>query len=132
MPTYVMLMKLTAAGGAKLEESPLRIEVAKRAFEELGGEVRSFHVTMGEYDFVAVGDAPNDLCAMAFAAVMTKLGFVSVTTLKAFSEDDWAFAIDGKPEDLMTGTVPPMITPKAGRKPGFNIDELIKRLQAEA
>jgi uncharacterized protein with GYD domain len=111
-----MLMKLTAAGAAALEESPQRISAAKREFEALGGTVSSFHVTMGEYDFVAVGEAPNDLCAMAFAAVMAKSGSVTVTTMKAFSEDEWPLILEGEPEQLMSAVVPAEVAPRAGRK----------------
>jgi uncharacterized protein with GYD domain len=116
MPSYVMLMKLTAAGAARLEESPARIAAAKDAFASLGGEVTSFHITMGEYDFVAVGELPNDLCAMAFAAVMAKSGAVSVTTMKGFSEEQWPFILDADPELLIRGAVVTPYTGKAGRK----------------
>jgi uncharacterized protein with GYD domain len=116
MPSYVMLMKLTAAGAARLEESPARIAAAKKAFAELGGEVTSFHITMGEYDFVAVGEAPNDLCAMAFAAIMAKSGSVTVTTMKGFSEAQWPFILEANPEFLIGGDMAVPWTGKAGRK----------------
>ena len=115
MPSYVMLMKLTAAGAATLEQSPLRIKAARKAFADLGGEVTSFHVTMGEYDFVAVGALPNDLCAMAFAAVMAKSGSVTVTTMKGFSEEEWPFILEGDPELLVKG-VYTAVSPRWGRK----------------
>jgi len=50
MPHYIMLMKLTTQGAKNLGEAPQRIEAAKKAWEELGGTVKSFHITMGEYD----------------------------------------------------------------------------------
>jgi uncharacterized protein with GYD domain len=116
MPSYVMLMKLTAKGADEIDSSPERIAAAKASWEALGGTVTSFHATMGEYDFVAVGEGPNDLCAMAFAAIMTATGSVSVTTMKAFDEEQWSFILQAPGDRLKTGTVERIIGPTGSRK----------------
>lgn len=105
MPDYAVLMKLTEQGAKNIGEAPQRIEAAKRAWEDLGGTVKSFHVTMGEYDYVAIGDAPNDWVAVAFVAELAHAGDVTTTTMKAFSEDDWKWALNAPAEAIRSGMV---------------------------
>jgi uncharacterized protein with GYD domain len=89
MPDYVMLMKLTAKGAANIDDSPNRITAAKELWEGLGGTLTSFHATFGEYDFVAVGSAPDDWSAAFFAKEMARLGDVTSMTMRAINEEEW-------------------------------------------
>jgi uncharacterized protein with GYD domain len=93
MPDYIMLMKLTAKGAANIDGSPDRISAARKAWEELGGKLTSLHATFGEYDFVAVGEAPNDWVPAAFVAALAADGHVTTTTMKAFTEHDWVWLV---------------------------------------
>ena len=51
----------------------------------MGGKVIGFYSTMGEYDYVSVGEFPNDEVAATFLLALGSLGNVKTTTLKAFS-----------------------------------------------
>lgn len=86
MSTYVMLTQWTDRGMHEVRESPKRLETAKRALQEMGGEFKSFYMTMGGYDIVAVYDAPDDAVAARFTLMLGMLGNVRTTTLKAFPE----------------------------------------------
>jgi uncharacterized protein with GYD domain len=85
MPTYVLLMNLTTEGARAAKDIPARIDEGIKAFESMGGKITSFHVTMGPYDYVAVGEAPADEVAAAFALALASRGFVTTTTMKAFT-----------------------------------------------
>jgi uncharacterized protein with GYD domain len=67
MPNYVILMKLTDQGSKIIKEAPGRINAGIKALEKMGGKVTGFYVVMGEYDYVAVGEAPSDEVATIFA-----------------------------------------------------------------
>ena len=54
--------------------------------EEVGGEFKSFFLTMGDYDFVAVYEAPDDAVAARFVLQVAQLGNIRTRTLKAFPE----------------------------------------------
>src|SRR5260221_5519972 len=84
MSTYVIIVKCTDQGMRKVGESPERIDKAKRALKEMGDQFTSFYMTMGEYDLVAVYDAPDDAIAARFSLLLSMLGNVRSTTLKAF------------------------------------------------
>jgi uncharacterized protein with GYD domain len=89
MTTYVILAKYTDAGVKAIKDSPARLDTAKRLLKEMGGEFRSFYLTLGDYDFIAMYDASDDAIAARFALQLGSLGNVRTTTLKAFSEHSY-------------------------------------------
>jgi uncharacterized protein with GYD domain len=90
MPTYIVLYKLTDQGIRNIKESPKRIEEGIKAVEAAGGRVIGFYSVMGEYDFVSIGEAPNDQTAVALALAVGSQGNARTTTLKAFTKEEFA------------------------------------------
>jgi len=90
MPAYVMLMNLTEQGVKAVKEAPARIQSSIKAFEAAGGKLIAFYATMGEYDYVSIGEAPNDEVASAFALAIAEQGYVRTKTLRAFTVDQFA------------------------------------------
>ena len=86
MPTYIMLANWTDQGAQKVRDSPRRLDTAKKALLDMGGEVKAFYMTLGEYDLVAVYEAPDDAVAARFSLLLGTLGSVRTKTLKAFPE----------------------------------------------
>ena len=97
MPTYITLYKLTEQGIKTIKDSPSRYEEGVQKFEAIGGKVIGFYATMGEYDYVGIGEAPNDQVAMAFALATGALGNVRTTTLKAFTTKEFANIVSKLP-----------------------------------
>lgn len=87
MSTYVMLAKWTDQGLRAIEDSPKRIDGARKALVEMGGHFNSVHMTMGEYDLVIIYDAPDDAVAARFTLMLGKLGNVRTFSMKAFPEE---------------------------------------------
>jgi uncharacterized protein with GYD domain len=90
MPMYVVLYKLTEQGVKDIKNAPERIEKGIKAFEAMGGKVLGFYVTLGEYDYVAIGEAPSDEVAMTFMLGLGAQGNARTTTLKAFTKEELA------------------------------------------
>jgi uncharacterized protein with GYD domain len=86
VPTYIMLANWTDQGAQKVRESPRRLDTAKKALFDMGGEFKAFYMTMGEYDLVGVYEAPDDAVAARFSLLLGTLGTVRTQTLKAFPE----------------------------------------------
>jgi uncharacterized protein with GYD domain len=97
MPGYITLYKFTPQGLANVKESSDRILQAKALFEKLGGRAIGVWVTLGEYDLVAVGEAPNDEVAAQFALIMGQAGNVTSHTMRAFSEEEFAQIVSRLP-----------------------------------
>jgi uncharacterized protein with GYD domain len=97
MPSYIVLMKLTEQGAKDIKQAPARVEAGIKGMEAMGGKVTGFYVVMGDYDYVAVGEAPNDETAATFALALGSLGNVKTTTLRAFTKDEFAALVKKLP-----------------------------------
>ena len=86
MPTYIMLANWTDQGARQVKDSPRRVDAARKALVEMGGEFKSFYMTMGDYDLVAIYEAPDDAVAARFTLLLGQMGTVRTRTMKAFPE----------------------------------------------
>ena len=86
MPLYVILANWTDQGARSAKDSPRRLDAAKKALKDMGGEFKSFYLTMGDYDIVAVYEAPDDAVAARFNLQLGMLGNIRTRTLKASPE----------------------------------------------
>ncbi len=89
MQTYVVLMKLTDQGMKDIRQAPARILEGISLLEHNGGKVLGFYVTMGEYDYVAVGEAPNEGVVLTFCLALGAGGNVRTTTLRGFPASEF-------------------------------------------
>jgi uncharacterized protein with GYD domain len=97
MATYIMMMKLTDHGAKTIKEAPSRVNAAEKTLEKMGGKLIAFYLTTGEYDYVAIGEAPNDQVLMAFLLGLGALGTVRTTTVKAFSLEEFTAVVKNLP-----------------------------------
>ena len=95
MVTYVMLLNWTDQGIRNVKDSPKRLDAVKKFAKEMGGEVKSFYMTLGAYDAVLIVDMPNNDKLASFGLKLGSLGNMRSTTLKAFPEDDYRRIIAG-------------------------------------
>ncbi len=95
MPTYVLLSRFTQQGLERIEDSPARLEAARKTLEGLGGKLKQFYLTTGQYDSVVVIEAPDDEAAAKFSITTGALGNVRFETLRAFDEDEYRKLVRG-------------------------------------
>ncbi len=88
MATYIVLAKYTHQGITNIKQSPDRLDTAKQAIQSLGGEIKAFYLTMGQYDAVAIVEAPDDETAAKLSLVNAAIGRVRIQTLRAFTEQE--------------------------------------------
>jgi uncharacterized protein with GYD domain len=60
MPTYISLIRFTQKGVETIREGAKRLDTAKQAFRDAGAELKAFYLVTGQYDAVAISEAPND------------------------------------------------------------------------
>jgi len=87
MPHYISLVNWTEQGIKNVKESPKRIDAVTGLATKLGAKMDLFF-TMGEFDLVAVTNAPNDETAMQLLLEIGKLGNVRTKTLKAWTPQE--------------------------------------------
>jgi uncharacterized protein with GYD domain len=89
MPTYMSLIRYTQRGVENMKESPARLDVAKKAFKSMGGELKAFYLAMGTYDAVVISEGPNDETAVKTAITVASAGAVRTETFRVFTEDEY-------------------------------------------
>jgi uncharacterized protein with GYD domain len=90
MPMYIGLYKFTAKGASDMKSLPERIKESVKTWEAMGGKTTAVLATLGRYDMVTVGEAPNDEMVATFAAGLAARGYVTSETLRAFTVEECA------------------------------------------
>lgn len=85
MATYVTLYKYTEQGIRNIKDAPKRVEAAKKAAAQAGITVKDTLWLQGEYDFLVISEAPDEVAATAFQLNTAKQGNVRTHTLRAFT-----------------------------------------------
>ena len=89
MPTYITLLRYTQKGIETIKEGPARLDAAKQAFAAVGGTLKGFYLTTGQYDAVAISEFPNAQTMAKAALAGSAQGFVRSETMRAFSEEEY-------------------------------------------
>jgi uncharacterized protein with GYD domain len=95
MPTYVMLTTLGPDGWATVRENPERIREVTNEVESMGLRVVSQYALMGQYDFLNVIEAPNEVTMAQAAIQLAARGTMRTTTFQAISVDELVSTLQG-------------------------------------
>src|SRR2546425_6702961 len=66
-----------------------RLDVAKQAFRDAGAELKAFYLVTGQYDAVAISEAPNNETVAKLSLRTAAMGNVRTETLRAFNEEEY-------------------------------------------
>ena len=86
MTTYAMLANWTEQGILKVRDLPSRLDAAKKALKDMSGEFKFFFLLMGDFDIVAIYEAPDDAVAARFSLQLGMQGNIRTRALKVFPE----------------------------------------------
>ena len=88
MATYIALSNFTDQGIRSVKDSTKRADAVQAAAAKFGAKMTQIYWTLGQYDLVAIIEAPDDASAAAFAVAIGSAGNVRLQTLRAFSKDE--------------------------------------------
>ncbi len=88
MATYVMLGNFTDQGVRNVKETRKRADAFRDLSERAGVTVKEMYWCLGQYDIVAIVDAPDEETTTALTLSVASLGNIRTQTLRAFSSDD--------------------------------------------
>ena len=94
MPTYILLSKLTVQGVQTLKSNPGRLREVNRDVEELGARVLHQWVSLGEYDFVNIVEAPDDLTIAKVSVALGARGSAKLESLPLVPVDYFLSALE--------------------------------------
>jgi uncharacterized protein with GYD domain len=81
MPKYVMLSTLVPDGSARLRENPERLREVSAEVEAMGVKVLEQFAVLGQWDFVNILEAPDDLTMAKVATSLASRGTLKTRTL---------------------------------------------------
>ena len=88
MATFVVLAGFTDQGIRNVKETISRAEAFKEMAKKSGITVKDLYWTLGQYDVIAVCEAPDEETATAFSLSVSSRGNIRSQTLRAFSFDE--------------------------------------------
>ena len=97
MPIYITLFNLTEKGIKNIKNAPERIEEGIKTAELIGGKLIGFYATMGDYDYISIGEAPSDEVYMTYLLGLGAQGNTRTKTLKAFTKEEFGKMISKLP-----------------------------------
>jgi uncharacterized protein with GYD domain len=89
MAIYILLSTLTDEGAKTIKTNPGRIKEVNAELEKLGVHVMSQYATLGEYDFINIVEAPDNLTIARVSAELASRGSIKIMTLAALPIDDF-------------------------------------------
>ena len=88
MALYIVLGSFTDQGIRNVKDSPKRAEAFKSMAKKSGATVKEIYWTLGQYDIVAIVEAPDEIAMTALGLSTGTLGNVRTQTLRAFTAAD--------------------------------------------
>ena len=85
MATYIALYTFTDHGIKNVKDTVKRMEAAKEAAAALGVHFKEVLWTQGQYDFIVIAEALDEMAITAYALNIGKLGNLRGQTLRAFT-----------------------------------------------
>jgi uncharacterized protein with GYD domain len=95
MPTFVVLYKFTEQGRKKIKDTVKRAKQVRKENEARGFKVVGTWWTQGQYDLVAVLEAPSDDAMLAGLFNIAETGNVTSETLRAYTQEEMESVLKG-------------------------------------
>jgi uncharacterized protein with GYD domain len=94
MPVYLMLTTLSEKGVQTLKSNPARLREVNADVEELGARVLHQWASLGEYDFVNIVEAPDDLTIAKVSLALGARGSAKLESLPLVPVDELLSALE--------------------------------------
>lgn len=89
MPKYVMLSTLGPDGAARLRDDPQRLKAVNAELEDMGVTVLQQFALLGQYDFLNILEAPDEITMARVATALGARGTLKTLTLTAIEVDTY-------------------------------------------
>jgi uncharacterized protein with GYD domain len=90
MPTYISLINWTEQGIKNFKDTRERADAFSELAQATGASLKDVYWTLGEFDLVAITEAPDDETAAALLYQLGSSGNVRTKTLRAFGRSEIA------------------------------------------
>ena len=95
MPKFVMLSTLGPDGAARLRENPERLREVSQEVEAMGVTVLEQFAVLGQWDFINVLEAPDEMTVAKMAMTLASRGTLKTQTLPIIDIEEFIAALKG-------------------------------------
>ena len=88
MATYILLASFTEQGIRNVKDTTKRADAFRDLAKGSGASLKEIYWTLGQYDIVAIVEAPDETAMTGLGLALGKSGNVRTQTLRAFSQAD--------------------------------------------
>jgi uncharacterized protein with GYD domain len=88
MATFVMLSTLGPDGAATLRQNPSRLREVNAEVEAMGGQVVLQYALLGQWDFLNIIEAPDEVTMARIATTLAARGTLKTRTMTAVPIDE--------------------------------------------
>lgn len=99
MPKFLMLSTLGPDGSARLRENPERLREVNRDVEAMGARVIEQWALLGQWDFVNILEAPDEVTMAKVATTLNARGTLKTLTLNLVDIEDFIEAMKSAPQE---------------------------------
>jgi uncharacterized protein with GYD domain len=88
MARYITLINFTEQGIKTIKDWDKRMAATRERLDRAGGKLVDVYLTLGEFDAIAITDAPNDDAALRAAIEYGMAGNGRSRTMRAFTAEE--------------------------------------------
>jgi uncharacterized protein with GYD domain len=88
MAHYILLASFTEQGIRNVKDTIRRADAFRDLAKGSGVTIKDIYWTLGQYDIVAIAEAPDEMVMTALGLALGKSGNVRTQTMRAFSAAD--------------------------------------------
>lgn len=90
---FVMLSTLGPDGAARMRENPARLKEVNADVESMGVKVLAQYAVLGQWDFLNILDAPDEVTMARVATTLAARGTLKTMTMPIIDVDDFIAAM---------------------------------------
>lgn len=94
MNEYIVMFNLTDTGIKEVKDSLNRGERVKKFLDAHSTSMKEYWLTLGEYDVVALFEAPDDMTMAKMMLEIGRIGAVRTKTMPAFGKEKYATLLE--------------------------------------
>lgn len=94
MPLYIMMTTLTDEGRKTVKTNPRRIMEVNRETERMGVKLLGQYVTLGQFDFINIIEAPDNETIAKIVTELGSRGTLQTNTLAALTLEEFINSIE--------------------------------------
>ncbi|HSG44149.1 MAG TPA: GYD domain-containing protein [Anaerolineales bacterium] len=102
MATYMSLLKFTLQAVQNIKKSPADLDESRKLFQSMGADLKQWYLAMGQYDAVAIFDAPDDETVAKLVFIIAAKGNITTQTFRIFSEEEHSAIVAALPDAAQT------------------------------